>query len=132
MSYCAVIDSDVLINALRQDLMTTQILEGLGQQGQLAVSVITRLEIVIGCRDKVTLQRTERLLKAFVVLPVNESISQVVDELVTFYHLSNGMRIADALIGATALYHGLPLLTKNQRDFRFIPGLKLLPYPPAA
>jgi predicted nucleic acid-binding protein len=37
--------------------------------------------------------------------------------------------IADALIAATALVEGLSLVSKNQRHFRFIAGLHLLPYP---
>ena len=41
------------------------------------------------------------------------------------------MSVQDALIAATAITHRLPLLTKNQRDFQFVPGLKLLPYPKA-
>nr|MDQ2686882.1 PIN domain-containing protein [Armatimonadota bacterium] len=45
------------------------------------------------------------------------------------YRLSHGLLIPDALIAATALVHDIPLLTKNQRDFRFIAGLRLLPYP---
>jgi predicted nucleic acid-binding protein len=37
--------------------------------------------------------------------------------------------IPDALIAATALYHQEPLISKNQRDYRFIEGLTLQPYP---
>jgi len=36
-----------------------------------------------------------------------------------------GMGAADALIAATALEHGLQLTTRNVRDFKKIPGLRL-------
>jgi predicted nucleic acid-binding protein len=36
--------------------------------------------------------------------------------------------IADSLIAATALVHDVPLISKNQADYRFIKGLNLLPY----
>lgn len=129
VSYYALIDSDVLIDVLRQDTTATQVLAVMRQQGQLAVSVVTRMEIVVGCRDKTALQRAERLLKTFAMLPLNEHISMATDVLITAYYLSSGLRIPDALIAATAVYHAAPLLTKNQRDFRFIPDLQLLPYP---
>ena len=45
------------------------------------------------------------------------------------YALSHGLQIPDALIAATALAFNIPLLSKNQRDYRFIVGLSLLPYP---
>ena len=37
--------------------------------------------------------------------------------------------IVDALIAATALSPGIPSITKNRGDYRFIAGLHLLPYP---
>ena len=37
--------------------------------------------------------------------------------------------IADALIAATAIMKGIPLVSKNQRDYRFIEELALWPYP---
>lgn len=123
------VDSDVLIDALRQMPATTLELERLLRQGRLGVSVVTRLELLVGSRDKQALRNTENLLRTMDVLSLNEGISDIADGLVTTYYLSHGLRIADALICATALYYALPFLTKNQRDFRFIPGLKLLPYP---
>jgi predicted nucleic acid-binding protein len=45
------------------------------------------------------------------------------------YNRSHGLLIADALIAATALSIQAPLLTANRRDFDFIEGLALFPYP---
>ena len=42
------------------------------------------------------------------------------------YRLSHGLLTADSLIAATAITQGIPLLSKNQRDYRFIAGLNLL------
>jgi predicted nucleic acid-binding protein len=40
--------------------------------------------------------------------------------------------MADALIAATAIQHRLTLVTRNPRDYRGIPGLKVeAPQPPA-
>lgn len=50
-------------------------------------------------------------------------------ELLRRCRLSHGLLIADAFIAATALVLDTPLVSKNQRDYRFITGLNLLPYP---
>ncbi len=42
------------------------------------------------------------------------------------------MSLGDAIIAATALEHGLPLVTRNTADFQHIEGLKLInPFDPA-
>ncbi len=125
------IDSDVLIDYQRGIVVAAQELAYLERIAPLALSVIVRMELILGSRDKETLVRTHKLLRQFKPLHLTDEISAVAEKLISDYALSNGLRIPDALIAATALVHGAPLLSKNQRDFRFIPGLKLLPYPAA-
>ncbi|MBP1468618.1 hypothetical protein EYB53_023090 [Candidatus Chloroploca sp. M-50] len=45
------------------------------------------------------------------------------------YVLSHGLLLADAMIAATAIALHVPLASKNQRDYRYITQLTLLPYP---
>ncbi|QFS46584.1 type II toxin-antitoxin system VapC family toxin [Nostoc sphaeroides CCNUC1] len=45
------------------------------------------------------------------------------------YRLSHNLAIPDSLIAATAIVGNYPFITKNQRHYRFIQGLNLLPYP---
>ena len=132
MNASFLVDSDVLIDALRQVPAATIELERLLQIGRLGVSVVTRMELIVGYQNKQALARAEKLLQTMELLALNKGISDIANGLVTTYSLSHGMQIPDALIGATALYYAIPLLTKNQRDFQFLPGLKLLPYPTAA
>jgi hypothetical protein len=62
-------------------------------------------------------------------LKITDQISDRAVALLQQYRLSHGLLIADALIAATGLEHNEPFITKNQRDFRFIAGLNLQPYP---
>jgi len=88
------------------------------------------MELLVGCRNKSELQKTERFLQRFRIVRVDAAISDIAVDLLRRYRLSHGLLIPDALIAATALALEMDLLTKNQRDFRFVEGLTLLPYPP--
>src|SRR5207247_11479361 len=57
--------------------------------------------------------------------PLDPAASDARMELLRQYRLGHGLLIADALIAATCLTGATPLLTKNQRDFRFVTGLDL-------
>lgn len=64
----------------------------------------------------------------FLIIEIDEDISHKAVELLEKYRLSLGLLIADAFIAVTALSCGYPLASRNQRDYRFIRGLNLLPY----
>lgn len=129
MTSVVLVDTDVLIDAGRKVAEAVTSLAQIEQQAVLATSAITYLELLVGCQNKAEQHAVERFLRRFQIIPVNQQISDRALDLVRTYRLSHGLLIADALIAATAIVVNEPLLTKNQRDYRFIAGLQLLPYP---
>ena len=124
-----VVDSDILINVARGDAEAINCLLRLEKTSVLAISVVTELELVVGCRNKTELRDLEKFLNRYHILKITDQSSDRAVDLLKRYFLSHGLLIADGLIAATALVHNEAFITKNQRDFRFIAGLKLLPYP---
>lgn len=124
-----VVDTDILIDLGRGDNAAIACLQRLEQQSSLATSAVTQMELIAGCRNKTELRDLEIFLLRFQVLKITDQISDRAVGLLQQYRLSHGLLIADALIAATALEHDEPFTTKNQRDFRFIAGLNLQPYP---
>lgn len=123
------VDTDVLIDAGRNIGDAVACLEQIDRQASLAISVVSAMELVIGCRNKAELRILDKFLLRFQVVKLNEQISDIAIDLLRRYRLSHGLLIADALIAATALSQSIPLVTKNERDYRYIAGLHLLPYP---
>lgn len=129
MATPTLIDTDILIDAGRGVADAVACLNRLQTTSTLATSVISEMELIVGCRNKTELQDLTIFLKSFQVVKLNETTSDKAVELLTNYRLSHGLLIADALIAATALVLNWPFISKNQRDYRFIAGLNLLPYP---
>jgi len=124
-----IFDTDILINVGRGKTDAINCLQALAQTSSPAISIVTEMELIVGCRDKTELQILKKFLNRFQIFPINELVSQKAVELLNQYRLSHGLLIADALIAATALETDEDFITGNQKDFRFITGLKLLPYP---
>jgi predicted nucleic acid-binding protein len=124
-----IVDSDILINVARGDAEAINCLLRLEKTSVLAVSAVTQMELTVGCRNKTELRDLEKFLSRFQILKITNQISDRAVDLLKQYFLSHGLLIADGLIAATALIHSEAFITKNQRDFRFIAGLNLLPYP---
>ncbi len=122
-----VVDTDILVDALRDVQEAIAQLEEIEER--VTVSIVTQMELIVGCRNASELRRLERFLSRFTVRTLTGATAKRAVSLLRRYRLSHGLLIPDALIAATALADTLPLLTKNQRDFRFIDGLELLPYP---
>ena len=123
------VDTDILIDVARGDDTALNCLQSLEQQSPLAISTVTYMELIVGCRNKAELQSLDAFLLRFQNLRLSDPISDIAVDLLRQYRLSHGLLIADALIAATALAYSEPFISKNQRDYRFITGLNLLPYP---
>jgi predicted nucleic acid-binding protein len=124
-----VVDTDILIEASRAVEEALACLDQLEDRSELAVSAVTEMELVVGCRDKAELRALDKFLNRFQVISLSERMSDAAVDLLRRYRLSHGLLIADAVIAATALVLDTPLISKNQRDYRFIAGLNLLSYP---
>lgn len=129
MNELILIDTDILIDAGRQISEAVDCLNNIETKYILAVSVITHMELLTGCRNKTELRRVEHFLQRFLVVVFGEEICKIAINLLRQYRLSHGLLIPDALIAATAISQKLKFISKNQRDYRFIHELKLLSYP---
>jgi len=123
-----IIDTDILIDEGRGISDAADLLNRLESNSILAISVVTQMELTVGCRNKAEQRDLAKFLRRFQVLSITSDISDSAIELLQQYNLSHGLLIADALIAATAMTLGEPFATKNQRDFRFITGLNLIEY----
>lgn len=123
------VDTDILIDAARSVKEALNCLQKIERNFSSAVSSVTQMELIIGCRNKNELRSLDQFLERFQVIRVSEQISDAAIELLKQYRLSHGLQIADALIAATAIVTESEFISKNQRDYRFIELLRLLPYP---
>ena len=129
MTKAIIVDTDILIDLARGEEMSRECLEKLETQSMLEISVITKMELFVGCRNKKEQKEVQVFLNSFPIHDLTPEISNKCCELLNEYSLSHHLLIPDALIAATAISYQKPLISKNQKDFRFIDGLDLLPYP---
>ena len=96
------VDTDVLIWHLRGYAKATRRLDNLGA---LTLSAVSYLEVLQGIRNEAELAAVKKMpqYRAATLLPVSEAITQ----------------------RATALDHGLPVLTANVKHFGAVPGLTI-------
>jgi predicted nucleic acid-binding protein len=70
----------------------------------------------------------KKKLKAYHIIHLNEKTSKTAIELIEKFRLSHGLLIPDAIIAATAITYKPKLFTYNQKDFKFIQGIRLFEY----
>jgi predicted nucleic acid-binding protein len=124
-----IVDTDVLIDVGRNIDQAIEFLEHLETQSKVAISVITQMELIVGCQSKQEQRILDKFLGRFDIVQLDEHISTVAVKLLRDYRLSHGLMIADALIAATAINLNSQLVSKNQKDYRFIKELALSTYP---
>ena len=124
-----IIDTDVLIWYMRGNDNALRLIEN---TDKFLISAVTYMELVQGMRNKKELNTLRQALHAWNarILYISEGISAKAMFTVEQYFLSNSMQLADALIGATAIDYGLPLLTGNDKHYKVIKGLKIKRFRP--
>lgn len=124
-----VVDTDVLIWYLKGNQNAYKVVE---ETDIFCISVVTYTELVQGMRNKNELVALRRALSAWKtkILYLSEEISIKAMFFVEQHFLSHSIRLADALIGATAISHGLPILTGNDRHYKILKGLQTKKFRP--
>ena len=97
------------------------------------ISAVTYMELAQGCRNKQELAQIKKglALSQTEILPISTAISGRAMQLIDAYALSHSMQLGDALIAATALEHGLTVLTANAKHFSAIPELAIEVFVPS-
>jgi predicted nucleic acid-binding protein len=117
-------DTDILIWVLRGNDQAAKLIE---EDNGRSLSLVNYMELLQGAVGR----REARLIKSFliecgfIILPLTENIGHRASIYMEEFSLSSGLRVADALIAATAAESRLPLCTGDDRHFRSIRELEL-------
>ena len=123
------IDTDVLIWYMRGNEKAYQLVEN---SNNFFISVVTYMELVQRLRNKKELNQLRKALHGWnaQILYVSEEISAKAMFCVEQHFLSHSMQIADALVGATAIAYGLPILTGNDKHYKVMKDLEIKKFVP--
>lgn len=117
-----ILDSDVMIDLLRQYPPAVAWLDSLGDE-EIILPGFVVMELIQGSNNKAEQDQVEKILTAFeTVWPSPETC----DEALTIfarYHLSHSLGFLDALISQTAVSLNLPLHTFNRKHYAVVPNL---------
>lgn len=127
------VDTDWVVDYLKAKEAAVDLLDGLVPEG-LAISLITYGEIYEGIYYGRNSRQHEQGFLGFlrgvdvlaITRPIMAEFARIRGELRARGQLIGDL---DLLIAATALHHGLPLLTNNSRHFRRISQLTLYTTP---
>jgi len=116
------LDTDLLIDCLRGTSAARVWLEQ-SETETFQVPGVVAMELLMGCQNKIELERTTRFLHAFdIAWPEASEFAQAY-ELLAARRLNSGLGIPDCLIVAMALARSARLYTFNLKHFQTIEGL---------
>jgi len=123
------IDTDVLIWYMRGNEKAYKRIE---KESNFFISVVTYMELVQGMRNKTELICLRKSLHEWntKVLYISEDISAKAMFYVEQNYLSHSLQLADALIGATAVVYGQPILTGNDKHYKMIKDIQINKFRP--
>ena len=123
------VDTDVLIWLLRGKGSARAAVEACSS---VEISAVTYMELLQGVRSNAELRLLRRTVRSsgWRILPLTEAIGHRATLYIERFGLSHGLRLADALIAATAVEAGAALLTGNARHYRCIGEVSVTAYAP--
>jgi predicted nucleic acid-binding protein len=118
------LDTTVLIDLSRGNTDAADFIDAVHASGTpLFISVISAMELIVGCRDRGEVEKAEKLIADFGLVHISPAESARAYDLILAFSKSHGLAIPDAFIAATAIIQGLDLSSDNARHFKMIPSL---------
>ncbi len=93
---------------------------------KMVIPLVVVLEGFEGARDKKHRRKLRKWFEKHATAILSLPGQQLAKRILYRLCLKTGMESNDALIAATALELQLPLVTRNQKDFREVDGLSLI------
>jgi predicted nucleic acid-binding protein len=123
------IDTDVLIWYTKGN---SKALIEIEKNKNFSISVVTYMELVQGMKNKQELSELRKSLKYWnaKIIYISEEISSKAMFYVERHYLSHSVKIADALVGATAVAYDFPLLTGNDKHYKVIKEISIKKFRP--
>jgi predicted nucleic acid-binding protein len=118
------LDTGIIIRYLRKAKQAADLLDFLVNIGEIGVSAITYLEVLIGCKphEEETVQLLfERIPPIGVSQEVAHKCASLIKKYPSVFGREIGRGIPDALIAATAWQRQATLVTLNTRQFARVP-----------
>jgi predicted nucleic acid-binding protein len=115
-------DTCILIEALRGN-DELRLVFSKEYQYHLAMPTIAMMELIVGAFNKREVAFIHKAFSGIKIIEINEAASELARKLISTFSKSHNLMINDAFIAASAIVSGLPLITHNISDFRFIPNL---------
>ena len=123
------IDTDVIIWYMKGNEKAYKAIEN---SKNFFISVVTYMELVQGMRNKNELNNLRRALHVWnsKIIYISEEISVKAMFFVEQHFLSHSIQLADALIGATTIAYGLPILTGNYKHYKILKDVQIKRFRP--
>ena len=122
--FMILVDTNIFIEYYKNNPLICEILEHIYPQ-EIVISDVVCAELYFGARNRQELANIISNMENLTVLTILPKISKLAVDLVKQYCLSHKLKLPDAQIAATALFHNAELFTLNKKDFAYIPNLKL-------
>jgi predicted nucleic acid-binding protein len=121
-----ILDTGIIIRQMRGRKDVLRLVRGIAGRGRVGISPVTHLELYVGLQPHEE-YAGRKLLSRFQTVPVDAEIGQRAGQLIRQQKAQGrALSVPDAIIAASALQHGLTLVTFNPGDFD-LPGLQLYP-----
>lgn len=120
------VDTDVFIWFIRGSKKAAALLDEIGD---ISISSVTYIELIQGVHNKKEIRKINKALEKCntEIIHIDIDVSTQATRYVSEYFHGHSLQLADALIGATAIAHDMPLVTGNYKHFSVLKkeGLEL-------